>query len=339
MLKTVCSRMKYTLIFVFLFGQIHAQIVDRSVVNLDSFPASVQVKSVEMVAQVGFVDVDTTYRQTQSRYIEFDRSGKWIVRRSIFAEGDVASDSLFYDAKTRTQVHKSQNEYDPRSIITVFNEDGTVKSVSYKLLMREEVLDEYEYDKKKRLVRHKQTFAERLMVGTYEYNAAGLLVRQTISSRDVSDKKMTLDNEKLMSYNEQALCTLILENHYGTAGAIRVRDTLWNVYNKEKRLLRCIEHRQNGEAGSEREYEYDQYGRVITVKLTWWDMGDEEETMSIDRYEYDSQGYFRTHSTNGLHGTYEDTWKITYNEKGLPVHCVKQDPEGIYIYTWTYTYW
>ncbi len=326
---------KFLFLFAFIFPFcIHAQGDPRNILNRDSFPPFVKT-----VTMNGYLyNEEGKYEEPMtSRYFELDTTGHWKVRVETFSDGDRSRDSIRYNKITRTKTEWRSNSFEPGKITTIYNKDGTIKSVLNEPGQRDPQLTEYDYDQNERCIKMKVTFVESVTVTEYAYDELGNVLNLKRYSGSTSSKKLQLDYEEKYDYEQSGHGYIVYGLYYGAGDAVRVRDTVFCIYNDSKLVESKVEKMENGKWQKLSFYEYDQFGRLIH-EHTETTTADKEQRTSNKSIEYDSLGYYRVYIEEETTFGFSNRWTTIYNEKNLPVECFYQTAAEVFYYKWEYVY-
>lgn len=324
-----------TAILFFVTIAASAQQDDRVVINLDSYPSFVKTVNVKAwKEQPG----DTTLYT--SGEMKIGSTGKWAVRHEMYADGDESYDTIRYNGETRTKTIRRSNSFESSTTTIVYNPDSTVKSIYFDADMRDDISDEYEYDKKKRLVRHTQIFAETRMVEDYVYDKDSRVSTITRSSGSLTAKKLNLDSRITQTYDAGGRVILRLEQYFGANETLTVSDSIFWTYDARDPKVTKRESREWGKNQTTYTYRYDANGRMIS-KTCQLRTPEDNGNVFICNYEwkYDDHGYCSYRFTRDGEFMQEWTCETKYNDKGLPVECRYTVDGTAYVYRWEYTYW
>lgn len=336
----IANNMRIAIIVIVMLSlvHLHGQDPERVITSVDSFPPF--VKTVRMVTYApGTYSHDGSWvTETASQFFELGTDGSWIVRTEVFSDGDISNDSITYDPKTRTRRFRRDNNFEPSTTTTIYNADGTVKSIFIDADYRDDILREFEYDKNKHVRRVTETYADSRKVEDYVYDKTGRLLTVTTSFGSVTDKKLVKDHEVRYQYNSKGRCDLQLELYFGFNDVVRISDTLRMEYDSAGKLISRTEIRQNGQTEMVFEFSYDTAGRLVRKTYHYEDKVKQESGFVYNEWEYDSAGYCSRSSEEGDNYGMTFTWRTTYNEKGLPVQCYYTTGAEVWLYKWEYLY-
>lgn len=230
------------------------------------------------------------------------------------------------------------------------------------------VCEEYEYDREDRVLRHIKYYSNTKGRWEYEYDAAGILTRETCyeledgavrywieyraANGDWVDGLLRIGSEYEGDGN------LVSETAYNSEGN-EVRKTYYrrdgtvywvNEYDDAGHQTREIDYDEQENIVNRREYEYDAAGNLIG-KVDYDYEGDIED---VWEYTYDEAGNLLQNIHNGsvtteneynnagnmyrsldydYEGNIEDEWEYTYDEDG---HLLKRIHNGSIIKEYTY---
>lgn len=314
-----------------------AQSVGTNIFDKDSFPPNIKSVTIKCFALGDESQPDSLTREISSTYMEFVPNGKWSSRIVVFADGDVSYDSSWYDKNTRTHLLRRRNTFEPSLKSTAYNPDGTVNSIFFDAEQRDDISQKFDYDKQGRLIHTTETFTDQEKRQEFTYNKAGLLERKTVSYGSVLQKKQDIESEQQYFYNTNGQRTQVIEVYYGAKDVVRVRDTVWFVYDSDGRIISQTESRQNGEEQRKYTYAYDSTGRMIEKTYAYTSKTGGNGYVN-NKWEYDKVGYCSYSYEEGPGYSIALRWKITYNEQGLPVLCYYSNDAEVFCYRWEYEY-
>ena len=276
------------------------------------------------------------HAQYFSTEMKIGSTGKWETRIETYADGDQSFDTIKYDAKLRIKTIRRSNTFEPSTTTIVYNTDGKVSSIYVDNDQRDDVSDDYEYDKRGNLKRHRQIFADGQTVDDYLYKD-GRLLSVTTSSGSVTSKKLTVDRVVTHRYDEKGLRIMTLDEYFSSDGQVRVSDTLIMTYDEKGLLIARRESRQRGAEQYNYEFHYDSLNRVSWSSVVIYTNG-ENPFSTHKEWNYDSHGYYSYSEESNEADLYYFRYETTYNEAGLPVSCFYMDGHDRIYYTWQYIY-
>jgi YD repeat-containing protein len=319
-------------LFLLVHSVLSAQSTEYNILDRDSFPPF--VKTVTLIGRMNPEEQKDTISQ---RYIELDTSGAWKVLVDVYSDGSMSRDSVSWDRQKRIRTTTKTNEFEPGKVVVTYNADGTVRSVSNEPGQRDPQRTEFEYDALRRVTKKTLTFVESLTVEEYTYDTKGRMLSRKRSSGSVHSKKLQLDYEEKYEYQQQGDDYVMYALHYGAKDAVRIRDTVFFMFNDRHLLENKVEVMDNHTWDRLTVYEYDDLGRVTHLQVQSMEKG--EEHITNTSIEYDSLGYYKVYVEEESDGTgYSNRWTTHYNEHGLPVDALFTTPAAIFYYEWKYEY-
>lgn len=328
----------FLLILCGMLLQLKAQFTDIDVLYRDSFPSDVRAVTLSGYLVSYRENGDTALSEMSSRYTEYDRKGKCIVRFGHFANGEFTSDSMFYYPERKTDVVKTKSNRSSATITKAYNPDGSLNSIFFDNDEGDDVVQEFRYNKRGQLLRFTETYAGQVKVIDYHYTKKGVLEKKSTSFGLVGEKQRHLNESETYRYDSAGRVAMLLLSFYAGDGNIRKTDTTWFAYNMQGKIARQLEVQQGGATKSAVVSSYDSLGRLTEQERLLQVAGVESYSSSI-RITYDRYGYCTSFSGSTADSGDSVTWRTTYDASGLPLTCVYTNDAEVLFYTWTYVYW
>jgi hypothetical protein len=316
---------------------VNAQFTHIDILYRDSFPAHVRSVVLQGYLVSHGHDGDTILSPMSWRYTEYDKSGRCIVYESRFSDGDFISDSTFFYPAMKTEVLKMKDRFSSAIITKAYNADGTINSIFFDN-EKEDVVQEFKYNRRGRLIRLTETYAGQVKVIEYLYTKKGVLVKKSTSYGLVGEKQLHLNEAETYSYDSTGHVDMKLLSYFTGDGSLRRTDTSWYRYNEHGDLTGQVDVQQGGSMQSFLVNVYDSLGRLIEQERVLKLEGEPDyaTTMLIT---YDKSGYCTSFYESSEESGGIVTWETTYDAQGLPLTCAYSNDAEVMFYRWTYVYW
>jgi hypothetical protein len=328
-------------LIILLCGKLSAQSLPGDLMYRDSFPG---VKSC-LVKCISYDPKDSIHDERYS-----------YKRYTYMADGRKSGSTQYYNCGK--DIYKDST-FDS----VVYTRDGLVmQKIEYSNFFgkREKRIETYSYDERRRVrqISEKYELEDRPHTQTFIYDDKGRVSIMTDTTKfdTVSAHFFYSSAMKIAVYEPKNNYGVIDTTWYNENGDVKINciyltatengvtdQRCWDsvIYEYSGRnLIRKTEY-EHGDL-NHTVYEYDKQGRIITVRKSQEGFGEDYDRSYI---VYDNYGNIieRRTTTFDNYKTVE-TWNITYNKHGLPVHAERNlvennFPQSTFIYDYTYTYY
>lgn len=308
-----------------------AQYVNKSVLDLNEFPAN--VKSLERVTvSYEFGELDTTRTDSRTEKFEFDAKGESIRYESKSESEETAyvHEKTFRD-NGRTVVHVYIGSFNDSTIDrldekgnviqrTQYADDGTIS------------IDKWIYDNKGNITQHSSESGNSRTTQKVTFNKNGQKKTFAEFRKNSKGGKEVRISSIDYVYNDKSQEIMTIRKEY-TEGIQSSVDTTRNTYNEQGKLAQTTSTYSNGTKNSKRTFTYDASGNLVKEEYS----ATEEDYVDFEteKWSFDANGYWSSYSRVSSQEV-SQTFRTVYNEQGLPVSCVVVGMGQMTKTTWKY---